>query len=308
MSEKLASIKSDAHNAHPDLLSTLANSEVETITSAIKRVLRDHTRLVTDDMCQQVLVGVPDTGKIGGDAHGLVGERLRDIFDAIAESKNKEVVEAHRLLGVLIHHLQALSEHSKQTKMGTENLARVFAPTLVVDLPEETANSADPISLMQEHDRWIANSQRVLSLLLMLADAVWPLDGVKTGETASPWDIIMDWIQQDTQKRAVAVKKLFEELDSDGSGGVDIDELTEGTVRFGVWIRNRVGVATFEILSEDAPPTYPHTHPHPHPHHPAYKASSILASISLRHRRASSSTTATPTGTARSRSPNSPAL
>ena len=45
--------------------------------------------------------------------------------------------------------------------MNTENLARVFAPTHVVDLPEETASSADPLALMEEHDRWIANSQRV---------------------------------------------------------------------------------------------------------------------------------------------------
>ena len=84
--------------------------------------------------------------------------------------------------------------------MNTENLARVFAPTLVVDLPEETASSADPLALMEEHDRWIANSQRVLTLLIVHADAVWPLEGVKTGEEASPWDIIMDWIQQDTQR------------------------------------------------------------------------------------------------------------
>ena len=31
-------------------------------------------------------------------------------------------------------------------------------------------------------------------------DVVWPLEGAQTGETASPWDIIMDWIQQDTQQ------------------------------------------------------------------------------------------------------------
>ena len=64
-------------------------------------------------MCDQVLHLVPDTGKIGSDSHGLVGEKLRDMFDEIAESKSKEVVEAHRLLGVLIHHLQVLAEHSK---------------------------------------------------------------------------------------------------------------------------------------------------------------------------------------------------
>ena len=98
---------------------------MEAVTSAIKRVLREHTRLVTGDMCDQVLHLVPDTGKIGSDSHGLVGEKLRDMFDELAESKGKEVVEAHRLLGVLIHHLQVLAEHSKVSEWLRSMLLRL---------------------------------------------------------------------------------------------------------------------------------------------------------------------------------------
>ena len=40
-------------------------------------------------------------------------------------------------MGVVIRHLESLSEHSKVTKMNTQNLARVLAPTLVAEVGYE---------------------------------------------------------------------------------------------------------------------------------------------------------------------------